>query len=112
VAALLAVMGALACDRGRVRSAEAPTLVVDRDTRLLVFAPHPDDEVLAAGGLIQQVREAFDEAGAKNEVPVLLTSPQIRPFVRSIIERFRPQTVVMSQNEIHASVRLRTLGQV
>jgi flagellar biosynthesis protein FlhA len=61
---------------------------------------------------IQTVRERFDEAGAKNEVPILLTSPQIRPFVRSIIERFRPQTVVMSQNEIHASVRLRTLGQV
>jgi flagellar biosynthesis protein FlhA len=61
---------------------------------------------------IQQVRESFDEAGTKNEVPILLTSPQIRPFVRSIIERFRPQTVVMSQNEIHASVRLRTLGQV
>ena len=54
----------------------------------------------------------FDEAGAKSEVPVLLTSPQVRPFVRSIIERFRAQTVVMSQNEIHASVRLRTLGQV
>jgi flagellar biosynthesis protein FlhA len=61
---------------------------------------------------IQAVREAFDEASAKNEVPVLLTSPQIRPFVRSIVERFRPATVVMSQNEIHASVRLRTLGQV
>jgi flagellar biosynthesis protein FlhA len=61
---------------------------------------------------ISQVREAFDDASAKNEVPVLLTSPQIRPFVRSIVERFRPQTVVMSQNEIHASVRLRTLGQV
>jgi flagellar biosynthesis protein FlhA len=61
---------------------------------------------------IQTVREAFDEASAKNEVPVLLTSPQIRPFVRSIVERFRPATVVMSQNEIHASVRLRTLGQV
>jgi flagellar biosynthesis protein FlhA len=61
---------------------------------------------------IQAVREAFDEASGKNEVPVLLTSPQIRPFVRSIVERFRPATVVMSQNEIHASVRLRTLGQV
>jgi flagellar biosynthesis protein FlhA len=45
-------------------------------------------------------------------VPVLLTSPTIRPFVRSIVERFRAQTVVMSQNEIHASVRLRTLGTV
>ena len=61
---------------------------------------------------IQAVRESFDEASGKNEVPVLLTSPQIRPFVRSIVERFRPATVVMSQNEIHASVRLRTLGQV
>ncbi len=61
---------------------------------------------------IHQVRERFDEASQKNDLPVLLTSPQIRPFVRSIVERFRPQTVVMSQNEIHASVRLRTLGQV
>ncbi len=26
-------------------------------TRLLVFAPHPDDEVLAAGGLMQRVRQ-------------------------------------------------------
>ena len=50
--------------------------------------------------------------GQTGDVPVLLTSPQVRPFVRSIIERFRPQTVVMSQNEIHATIRLRTLGQV
>ena len=61
---------------------------------------------------IENVRERFDEAGQQGEMPVLLTSPQVRPFVRSIIERFRPQTVVMSQNEIHASVKLRTLGQV
>jgi flagellar biosynthesis protein FlhA len=61
---------------------------------------------------IGSVRDRFDEASAKGEVPVLLTSPQVRPFVRSIIERFRPQTVVMSQSEIHASVKLRTMGQV
>jgi len=61
---------------------------------------------------IQSVRDRFDEASHKNEVPVLLTSPQIRPFVRSIVERFRPQTVVMSQSEIHASVKLRAMGQV
>jgi flagellar biosynthesis protein FlhA len=42
----------------------------------------------------------------------LLTSPLIRPYVRSIIERFRAQTTVMSQNEIHPSVRLRTMGQI
>ena len=84
----------------------AESIVGQGEERQLAMAPSQLQQ------FIQQVREAFDEASGKNEVPVLLTSPQIRPFVRSIIERFRPQTVVMSQNEIHASVRLRTLGQV
>ena len=84
----------------------AESIVGQGEERQLAMAPSRLQQ------FIQSVREAFDEAGAKNEVPILLTSPQIRPFVRSIIERFRPQTVVMSQNEIHASVRLRTLGQV
>jgi flagellar biosynthesis protein FlhA len=84
----------------------AESIVGQGEDRQLAMAPSKLQQ------FIQQVREAFDEASGKNEVPVLLTSPQIRPFVRSIIERFRAQTVVMSQNEIHASVRLRTLGQV
>ncbi|HEY1630294.1 MAG TPA: flagellar biosynthesis protein FlhA [Rhizomicrobium sp.] len=75
-----------------------------------------DKQLAMAPSQLQQfittVRERFDEAGQKGEVPVLLTSPHVRPFVRSIVERFRAQTVVMSQNEIHASVRLRTLGQL
>ena len=75
-----------------------------------------DKQLAMAPSQLQQfittVRDRFDEAGQKGDVPVLLTSPQVRPFVRSIVERFRPATVVMSQNEIHASVRLRTLGQV
>ena len=32
------------------------TLSLDAETHLLIIAPHPDDEVLAAGGLIQKVR--------------------------------------------------------
>ena len=31
---------------------------------------------------------------------------------RAIIERFRPQTVVMSQAEVHPRIRLKTLGNV
>jgi flagellar biosynthesis protein FlhA len=60
---------------------------------------------------IQTVRERFDEASASVS-PVLLTSPLVRPYVRSIIERFRPLTPVLSQNEIHPSIRLRTMGQI
>ena len=43
---------------------------------------------------------------------MLLTGPAIRPFVRSIVERFRPSTVVMSQNEIHPRMKIKTLGQI
>ena len=54
----------------------------------------------------------FEEAARNNEAPVLLTSPLARPFVRSIVERFRPQTSVLSQSEIHPRVRLKTVGNV
>jgi len=46
------------------------------------------------------------------ETPALLTSPAIRPFVRSIVERFRPETLIMSQNEVHPTVKIKTLGQI
>ena len=39
------------------------------------------------------VRERFEDAAREGEVPVLVTSPGIRPFVRWIVERFRAQTV-------------------
>ena len=61
---------------------------------------------------IRAVREAFERAAGLGETPVLLTSPQIRPYVRSIVERFRGQTVVISQNEVHPKARLKTVGHV
>ncbi|MDB5445329.1 MAG: flhA, partial [Phenylobacterium sp.] len=61
---------------------------------------------------IRGVRETFERAALTGESPVLLTSPAIRPYVRSIIERFRGQTPVMSQSEIHPRARLKTVGQI
>ena len=61
---------------------------------------------------IRGVREAFERAAMAGDAAVLLTSPTIRPYVRSIIERFRGQTVVMSQNEIHPKARLKTVGTI
>ena len=84
----------------------AESIIGQGEDRQLAMAPSQLQQFITG------VRDRFEEATQKNDVPVLLTSPQIRPFVRSIIERFRAQTVVMSQNEIHASIRLRTLGQV
>ena len=61
---------------------------------------------------IRNVAAAFEEASANGDYAVLLTSPAARPFVRSIVERFRPQTVVLSQNEIHPTAKIRTAALV
>ena len=61
---------------------------------------------------IRSVRDTFERAAMAGETAVLLTGPQIRPYVRSIIERFRGQTPVLSQNEIHPKARLKTVGSI
>jgi flagellar biosynthesis protein FlhA len=76
------------------------------DDRQLAMPPSQLQQFITA------VRQTFERHAMMGETPVLLTSPAIRPFVRSIIERFRPVTVVMSQNEIHARARIKTLGQI
>ena len=82
------------------------SLMGDGEDKQLAMAPTRLQDFIGA------VREAYDRASGAGEIPVLLTSPSIRPYVRSVIERFRPQTVVMSQNEIHPKARIKTLGQV
>jgi flagellar biosynthesis protein FlhA len=61
---------------------------------------------------IQSIKTVYEDLAMKGEAPVLLTSPNIRPYVRSIIERFRPQTIVISQNEIHPRAKIRTVAQI
>jgi flagellar biosynthesis protein FlhA len=76
------------------------------DDRHLAMAPSQLQAFIAA------VRETYDRLAAQGEIPCLLTSPSLRPFVRSIIERVRPATIVLSQNEIHPRARLRSLGAI
>ena len=82
------------------------SLIGDRDDRQLAMAPSLLQDFITV------VRQTFDAFAQSGESPVLLTSPLIRPYVRSVIERFRPQTAVMSQNEIHPKAKIKTVGQV
>lgn len=84
----------------------AQSVVGDGDNAQLSIAPRKLQE------FITKVRDAYQQQVQLGENPVLLTSGGIRPYVRSIIERFRPQTTVMSQNEIHAKAKIKTLGQI
>ncbi|HEU4662053.1 MAG TPA: flagellar biosynthesis protein FlhA [Pseudolabrys sp.] len=84
----------------------AESIVGQGDDRTLAMQPSKLSEFI---GL---VRERFEAAAREGEAPVLITSGAIRPFVRGIIERFRAQTPVLSQSEIHPRARLKTVGTI
>jgi flagellar biosynthesis protein FlhA len=87
-------------------AAFADSLVGAGEEKQLALAPSRLQD------FIRGVRETFERAALSGESPVLLTGPAIRPYVRSIIERFRGQTPVMSQNEVHPRARLKTVGTI
>jgi flagellar biosynthesis protein FlhA len=84
----------------------AESLIGQGEERSLAMQPSKLSEFMAT------VRDAFERAAREGEAPVLVTSASIRPFVRSLVERFRAQTTVLSQAEIHPRARLKTVGSV
>jgi len=84
----------------------AESIVGQGDDRSLAMQPSKLTE------FINLVREKFEHAAREGEAPVLVTSPAVRPFVRGIVERFRAQTSVMAQSEIHPRARLRTVASI
>ncbi len=84
----------------------AESMIGQGDERQLAMQPSKLSE------FITLVREKFEEAAREGEAPVLVTSAGIRPYVRGIVERFRAQTPVLSQGEIHPRARLKTVGSI
>jgi flagellar biosynthesis protein FlhA len=84
----------------------AESIIGQGDDRSLAMQPSRLTE------FINIVRERFEDAARNGEAPVLVTSQAARPFVRGIVERFRSQTPVLSQAEIHPRARLKTVGSI
>jgi flagellar biosynthesis protein FlhA len=82
----------------------AESLVGPAEDRQLAMVPSKLAEFM------RRFREVFDAHAG--EQPVLLTSQGIRVPVRSIIERLRPAVSVLSQTEISARARVRTLASL
>ena len=84
----------------------AESLIGTGEERSLAMQPSRLSEFMTI------VRDRFEQAAREGEAPVLVTSAAIRPFVRSLVERFRAQTTVLSQAEIHPRARLKTVGSI
>jgi flagellar biosynthesis protein FlhA len=85
-------------------AAFADSLVGSPDERQLAMAPS------RLGDFMRRFRDLFDAHGS--ESPVLLTSPGIRVPVRTVVERLRPATAVLSQTEISPRARVKTLASL
>jgi flagellar biosynthesis protein FlhA len=84
----------------------AAALVGQGDERQLAMAPSELQR------FVRELTDAFETHAMRGELPALVTTPGVRPFVRSVVERVRPTTTVLSHHEIHPKARIRTLGQV
>src|SRR5262245_45143341 len=93
IVALVVVLVSGAQDIGAARrplsAPPPPPPLISSDTRLLVVAPHPDDEVLGAGGLMQQVHAA----GGRVRVVYLTDGDGFRDGVK-LEERARRPTFI------------------
>jgi flagellar biosynthesis protein FlhA len=81
-------------------------LTGDSDDKQLSLPPSKLQE------FVNRVKKVYDDQAMRGYIPVLLTSGTVRPYVRSILERFRASTTVMSQNEVHIKAKIKTLGML
>ncbi|APZ50402.1 flagellar biosynthesis protein FlhA (plasmid) [Salipiger abyssi] len=81
-------------------------LRVNGDDRNFVMSPQRVQE------FVLQARREIQRFAEQDQWPALLVSPEVRSFVRSMLERVSPMTVVLSHNEIHRKAALRTVATI
>jgi flagellar biosynthesis protein FlhA len=82
------------------------SIVTEGDNRQLAMAP---GEVQRFIGAIRNTLQNLSTAG---RAPAVLVGSEVRPLVRAIIARFSPKTAIISHDEIHPKVRIRTLAEI
>ncbi|MBP0484557.1 flagellar biosynthesis protein FlhA [Sagittula salina] len=81
-------------------------LRVSGDERNFVMSPQRVQE------FVLQTRREIQKFAEQDKWPALLVSPEVRSFVRSMLERVSPMTVVLSHNEVHRKAALRTVATI
>lgn len=62
--------------------------------------------------LVNSVQQGVETFTARGLLPVLLTSPNVRRYVRQLIGRYVPQLAVLSYNEVAEGVKVQSLGVI
>jgi flagellar biosynthesis protein FlhA len=62
--------------------------------------------------IVGAIRKSVDEVSVMHPDPTLLCSPDIRPHVRKMTERFLPRSTVISANELSPMTQVESIGTV
>jgi flagellar biosynthesis protein FlhA len=76
------------------------------DERTLVMSPQRVQE------FVLEARKEIQRFAQGDEWPAIMVSPEVRSFVRSMLERVSPATQVVSHNEIHRKATLKTVARI
>jgi flagellar biosynthesis protein FlhA len=87
----------------------------------LIAAVQPGDrpgvtQFLVEPTLVKQIVPAtsrmVDRLSSEGVTPVILVTPMIRHHVKRLLDRFLPQVIVLSHNEISANLRVKSVGSI
>ncbi|WP_217585593.1 flagellar biosynthesis protein FlhA [Lentibacillus saliphilus] len=62
--------------------------------------------------IIKTVHEEVEKLSLEEETPIVLCSPAIRMYLKQLLDRFFPQVVVLSYNELEPNVQIQSVGVV
>lgn len=62
--------------------------------------------------IVKTIHEEVEKVSIQEEVVVLLCSPAIRMYLKQLLDRFLPQVVVLSYNELEPNVQVQSIGVV
>ncbi|MFC7320462.1 flagellar biosynthesis protein FlhA [Halobacillus campisalis] len=62
--------------------------------------------------ILKAVSEQVDQVSLQEEHPILLCSPAVRMYLKQLVERFFPQVIVLSYNELDPNVEVESVGVV
>ncbi len=105
------------------QNAKGELMVISIDPRLdqmIAEAVHPVEQgasvlpldPMVSQKIVLQIRRASEQVAGKGHHPVVLCSPMIRFHLRRMAERFIPNLVVLSSNEISNQVKLQSIETV
>ena len=84
----------------------AEAVRINGDDRSFLMSPQRVQEFVLAA------RQQIQNFAARDQWPALMVAPEVRTFVRSMLERVSGTTPVISHNEVHRKANLRTVASI